>query len=100
MSFSLFIPRATRLARSLLKVAPAAIVLVIALAASAPATYAAGCGGRSPRSRAPSLASVLRPLTPNERRYVVGIMSLTPIQLWAAFGTSHTPPRTPAACHA
>jgi hypothetical protein len=98
MSFSIFIARVARPSRSHLKVALTAIVLVIAVAASAPATYAVGCGSPSLRSRGPGLASVLRPLTPNERHYVVGIMSLTPIQLWAAFGTSHTPPRTPPAC--
>jgi hypothetical protein len=60
-----------------------------------------GSGAQAVRSSAPSLASVLRSLTPRERRYVLGILSLTPVQLWAAFGTSPTPPvprggRTPA----
>jgi hypothetical protein len=44
------------------------------------------------RSGAPTLASVLRSLNPTERRYVLGIASLTPLQLWAAFGTTPTPP--------
>ena len=45
-----------------------------------------------PALASPTLASVLRPLTLGERRYVLGIASLTPVQLWAAFGTSATPP--------
>jgi hypothetical protein len=49
-------------------------------------------GGGSTGSGAPTLASVLRSLTPSERRYVLGIASLTPLQLWAAFGTTPTPP--------
>jgi hypothetical protein len=51
-----------------------------------------GSGAQVPRSGAPSLASVLRSLTPRERRYVLGIASLTHLQVWAAFGTSPTPP--------
>ena len=47
---------------------------------------------RTVRSGARTLASVLQSLTPRERRYVLGIASLTPLQLWAAFGTSPTPP--------
>ena len=49
-------------------------------------------GARPVRSTAPTLAAVLRSLTPRERRYVLGIASLTPLQLWAAFGTTPTPP--------
>lgn len=41
------------------------------------------------RSSAPTRASVLRPLTPAEQRYVRGILALTPDQLRAAFGTGH-----------
>jgi hypothetical protein len=39
------------------------------------------------RSSAPTRASVLRSMTPAERRYVLGILALTPAQLRAAFGT-------------
>jgi hypothetical protein len=39
------------------------------------------------RPSAPTMASVARSLTPRERRYVMGILSLTPVQLRAAFGT-------------
>ena len=49
-------------------------------------------GADALRSGAPSLASVLRSLTPSERRYVLGIASLNPLQIWAAFGTNPTPP--------
>jgi hypothetical protein len=51
-----------------------------------------GSGAQAPRSGAPSLASVLRSLTPRGRRYALGIASLTPLQVWAAFGTTPTPP--------
>jgi type II secretory pathway component PulM len=47
-----------------------------------------------PRSHAPTLASALRLLTPRQRRYVLGIAALTPLQRWAAFSTSWTPPYT------
>lgn len=91
MPVSTFVPRPARLGRCL-NVALAAMVLAIAL--PAPASYAVGSGTRFLRSRAPTLASVLRPLTSGDRRYVVGIMSLTPLQLWGAFGTSPAPPPT------
>jgi hypothetical protein len=51
-----------------------------------------GSDAQAPRPVAPTLTSVLRSLTPRERRYVLGIAALTPLQLWAAFGTSPTPP--------
>lgn len=65
-----------------------------------PYTAAAGPVGSSCRSnhaRAPACihagrspwltqASVLSPLTPQERHYVLGIMSLSPAQLWAPYG--------------
>ena len=51
-----------------------------------------GSGAQVVRSGAPTLASVLRSLSPRQRRHVLGIASLTPVQLWAAFGTSLTPP--------
>lgn len=92
MSFWTFIPRLAKRGHSHRKLAVAALVAVIALPAST--SYAVGSSSRLPRSRAATLASVLRPLTPSERRYVMGIASLTPIQLWAAFGTSPTPPAT------
>ena len=61
---------------------------------SQPSASGRNSGSRAPatRSGAPSLAAVLRSLSPRERRYVLGIASLTPVQLWAAFGTSRTPP--------
>jgi hypothetical protein len=52
----------------------------------------AGSGAQAARSGAPTLGAVLWSLTPRERRYVLGIAALTPLQLWAAFGTSPTQP--------
>ena len=43
--------------------------------------------GQPARASAPPQAPVLRSLTPAERRYVLGILALTPTQLRAAFGT-------------
>ncbi|HET6867910.1 MAG TPA: nickel-binding protein [Solirubrobacteraceae bacterium] len=85
---------------------PAGREYVLAISSTPPAELAAafntsqpsasgrnsGVSPHATRSGAPSLASVLRSLTPRERRYVLGIASLTPLQLWAAFGTSPTPP--------
>lgn len=83
---------------------PAGRQYVLAVA-SMPAVEVSAAFGTSPTSAhgshrgrgatgsgAPTLASVLRSLTPSERRYVLGIASLTPLQLWAAFGTTPTPP--------
>jgi Nickel responsive protein SCO4226-like len=68
-------------------------VEVSAAFGTSPASVAGRDSGARPvRSTAPTLAAVLRSLTPRERRYVLGIASLTPLQLWAAFGTTPTPP--------
>ena len=85
-----FDARLARFGQSHRKLAVAAVVLAIGLFASA--TYAVGSGSWFRGSRSPTLDSVLRPLTPSERRYVRGIASLIPLRLWAAFGTSPTPP--------
>jgi Protein of unknown function (DUF4242) len=58
---------------------------------SVPGVYVSG-RAQPVRPSAPRLASVLRSLSASERRYVLGVASLTPLQLWAAFGTSATPP--------
>lgn len=92
MSVPMLIPSSAGLGRSHLRAVLAAIMLVMAIATSA--TYAVASGTRSLRSRPPTLASVLRTLTPSQRRYVHRITSLTSLQLWAAFGTSLTPPTT------
>ena len=58
-----------------------------------PATHAViparptGLTAQAARPSAPTRASVLRSLTPGERRYVLGLLALTPAQLRAAFGT-------------
>lgn len=91
MSISTSIPNAAGRRRFRPLVAISAIAAVIALSAWAIATYAVDSPARSVRSGTPSQASGLRSLTPAERQYVLGIASLTPLQLRAAFGTSPTP---------
>lgn len=90
MSVSTSIPKTARLGRSHPLAVIAAIVAVIALAAWAIASYVVDSGTRPGRSSAPTQASVLRSLTPRERQYVLGILSLTPAELRAAYGTSLT----------
>lgn len=70
--------------------AVAATVLGIALGG-----WAITAGTRSPRGRAPSLASVERSLPPADRAYVLGVSTLTPDRFWGAFGTSSRPPISP-----
>lgn len=89
MSTSTTIPKAARWRpHPLAAITTAAAVL--ALAAWAITTYAVDSGARSGRSSAPIETSVLRQLTPAERDYVLGIMSMTPVEVRAAFGTSST----------
>jgi len=64
----------------------ASLTTVIAVATWAIATYAAGSESQPTRAT-PTQASVLSALTPRQRQYVLGIASLTPAQLRAAFGT-------------
>lgn len=87
MSVSTSISRTARLGRSRRLAILAGLVAVIAIAAWAVATYAVGSGGRSAQHSAPTQASVLSGLTPQARQYVLGIVSLTPAQVRAAFGT-------------
>jgi hypothetical protein len=63
-----------------------ALAAVIAVAVWAIATYAVGSGSRH-AAATPTQASVLSTLTPRQRQYVLGISSLTPAQVSAAFGT-------------
>jgi hypothetical protein len=58
--------------------------LVLALSDSNHALHARSSG----RNVSPSLASVLAPLTPQARQYVLGITSMTPAQQAAAYGTA------------
>jgi hypothetical protein len=90
MSVSTPLPKTTRLRRSHPFAAIAAIVTMIALVSWAIATYVVHSGTHAARSSAASQASVLRSLTPRERQYVLGILSLTPAELSAAFGTTLT----------
>ena len=55
-------------------------------------TSVQGSRTQAVRPSVPTLASVLRSLTPAERRYVLRITGLTALQLSAAFGNSPTPP--------
>jgi len=88
MSISTTIPKAVGRRRSRPLAAITAITAVLALTACAIAIYALGSGTRSARSSAATEASVLRQLTPTGREYVLGIMSMTPVEVRAAFGTS------------
>lgn len=88
MSISTSIPKAAGRRRSRLVTTIAAIAAVLALAAWAVATYAIGSGARPVRSNAPTQASVLRHLTSAGREYVLGIASMTPAEVRAAFGTN------------
>ena len=86
MSVSTSIPQTARRGRSHYFVIAAALVAVIVVVAWAIATYAVA--GRPAAQRpAATQASALAVLTPQERQYVLGIVSLTPAQLRAAFGT-------------
>jgi hypothetical protein len=87
MSVSTSIPRTARHGRSTRLVIVAAVAVAIAVVAWAIATYAAGPSGRPTTHTAPTQASVLGGLTPQERQYVLGIVALTPAQLRAGFGT-------------
>ena len=87
MSVSTSIPQTARLGRFTRLVIVAAVAAVIVVVAWAIATSAAGPSSRPTKHTGPTQASVLGGLTTLERQYVVGILSLTPAQLRAAFGT-------------
>ncbi|MGN6167685.1 MAG: nickel-binding protein [Solirubrobacteraceae bacterium] len=67
----------------------AAVVIALS-AAERIETLAVESGTRPAGGSVPTQTSVLRLLTPQQRQYVLGILSLTPAQLSAAFGTSPT----------
>jgi hypothetical protein len=90
MSVSTSLPKPTRLRQPHHLAAIAAVISVIALAAWAIATRVVDSGTRPARPSAPSQASALQSLTPQQRQYVLGILSLTPAEVRAAFGTSPT----------
>jgi hypothetical protein len=77
-------PRTTRLGSSRPLILAIAIVALIAGAVMAIALSSAG---QPARYAATKDTSVLRSLTPQERRYVTGIASLSPARLHGAFGT-------------
>ena len=89
MSVSTAIPKPAGPRQSPHLAAIAAVISVIALCAAAGiATRAFQSGTRPARASVPTQTSVSRSLTPKERQYVLGILSLTPAQFQAAFGTS------------
>ena len=87
MSVSTSVQQTARLGRSTRLFIVAAVAAVILVVAWAIATSAAGPSSRPTKHIAPTQASVLGGLTPQERQYAVGILSLTPAQFRAAFGT-------------
>jgi hypothetical protein len=87
MSVSTSIPPTTRRGRSTRLIVAAAVAVLIAVIALAIATFAAGPNSQPAKPTAPSQASVLSGLTPQQRQYVLGIVALTPAQMRAAFGT-------------
>jgi Nickel responsive protein SCO4226-like len=94
MSISTSIPTTAGRRRFHPLAAITAIAAVIALTAWAIAAYAVNSSTRSVSASAPTQVSVLRQLTPAEREYVLGVISMSPAQVHAAFGT--TPPRAVA----
>ena len=91
MSVSTSIPKPAGLRQSQHFAAVAAVIAVSALAAGAGiATRATESGTPPVRATVPTQASGLLALTRQERQYVLGILSLTPAQFQAAFGTSPT----------
>ena len=68
--------------------APAAVPSVPAGYFRDPTTHALVRVSPAGRDASPSLASVLASLTPRARRYVLGLTSLTPAQVAAAYGTA------------
>jgi hypothetical protein len=80
-------PHAAIHAEGQYQTAPPAVPSVPAGYFRDPATHALVRVSPEGRNAWPSLASVLAPLTPRARRYVLGLMSLTPAQLAAAYGT-------------
>jgi hypothetical protein len=63
------------------------IAAVTAVAACAILVYILESGGQPAKTGAPTEAAVLRSLTPAQLQYVLGMSSLAPAQLHAAFGT-------------
>jgi hypothetical protein len=91
-------------ASALRQLTPAEREYVLAITSMTPVEMQAAFGGsmtsvpgstsseQAVRPSVPTLESVLRSLTPGERRYVLRITGLTALQLSAAFGNSPTPP--------
>jgi hypothetical protein len=88
MSTSTSIPKTVQFRRSHVLAVLVAVLVLFAAAAWAIGTHVAGSATQQPRASTPTETSVLQSLTPRQRQYVLGIMSLTPAQVSAAFGTA------------
>ena len=84
MSIPASIPGTTRLGSSRRLILTIATAALIAVTAGAIAVHS---GGPPVRQAAAKDSSALRLLTPQARRYVTGIASLSPERLHGAFGT-------------
>jgi hypothetical protein len=73
--------------RSRRLVIAAVLAAVIAIAAWAIATYAVDSGNGAAQPSAPTPASVISKLTPQQQQYVRGIAAMTFAEMAAAFGT-------------
>ena len=87
MSVSTPIANTRRLARGHAVALLVAVIVAIGVGAWALTTNLSGSGTHPAQSARPANASVLRPLTPQARNYVQGIMSMSPQQIQAAYGT-------------
>jgi hypothetical protein len=76
-----------RLVRSQFLVIVSVLAVVFAAAALATAAYAVGSGRSAAQHSSSATASPMSGVSPGARQYVLGIVSLTPAQVRAAFGT-------------
>lgn len=87
MSLSSSVAQTARRGRSRRLVGVAVLALVISIVTWAIATYAVNSGHRAANPSAPTPASVLSKLTPQQQQYVRGIAAMTFSEMAAAFGT-------------
>lgn len=83
-------PRERQYVLGILSLTPAQLSAAFGTTLTSVPGARSGSAVQPARSSSPTLASVLRSVTPRERQYVLGILSLTPAQLRAAFGTGLT----------
>ncbi len=87
MSVSTPISNTSRFARGHVVALILAVVVAIGAGAWALTTNLGGSDTHPAQSARPTDASILRSLTPQSRKYVQGIMSMSPQQIQAAYGT-------------